>query len=142
LRRIDLIDGGLKFLAGGSDVLIELDFMVEMNDEGFVFVFAQQVIEKRAAGREFLIEDTALTHAGVDEQAKGEWEIGLFGEIGDGLRMAVLGENKVVFGEVIDNFGVFVTDGGEEIDGVDFDSDGSGLLAAKRQIGRQEKKAE
>ena len=133
LRGMNLINGGLEFLAGGSEVLKEFDFVVEMNDEGFVFIFAEKTIEKRAAGGKFLIEYAALTEAGVDQEAEGEGEIGFPGEIGDSLRFGVLGEDEVFFGEVVDEGAVLVADGGEEIDGIDVEGDGGGLLGGERK---------
>ena len=84
------------------------------------------------AGREFFIENAALAHGSVDEEAKGEGKIGLLGEIGDGLGLAVLIEKEVVFREGVDQGAVFVVNGGEEIDGGDVDGDGRGLLGDER----------
>jgi hypothetical protein len=67
----ELIDGGKEFLAGGGEVLEKSDFEIEMDEESFIFVFAQHVIEEGAAGGAFLIEDSALAEAGVHEEAKG-----------------------------------------------------------------------
>ena len=106
--------------------------MIEVDEEGFVFVFAEDMVEEGAAGGAFLIEDVALAEAGVDEQAEGEWEIGFFGEIGDGLWLGVLFEGEVVFGEIADEVAVFVADGGEKIYGCDVYGDG-GLLAGERE---------
>src|SRR4029077_9661340 len=117
-----------EFLTRGGEVLEEFDFVVEMDEEGFVLVFAQDAIEEGAAGGAFLVEEAALAEAGVDEEAEGEREIGLFGEIGDGLGLGVLFESEIVFGEIADEVAVFVADGGEEIDGGDVYGDG-GLLA-------------
>ena len=119
----------------------EFDFVVEMDEERFVFVFAEDAIEERAAGGAFLIEDAALAEAGVDEKAEGEREIGFFGEIGDGLGFAVLVEGEVVFGEVADDVAVLVADSGEEVDGADVDGDRSGLLAGQRKSGEEKKEA-
>ena len=110
-----------------------------MDEEGFVFVFAQDAIEERAAGGALLVEDAALAEAGVDEEAEGEREVGLFGEIGDGLGLAVLVESEVVFGEIADEVAVFVADGGEEIDGGDVEGDGRGLLGEEGEGGEEEK---
>jgi len=105
--------------------------VIEVNQEGFVLVFAQDVIEEGAAGGAFLIEEAALAETGVDEEAEGEREIGLFGEIGDGLGLVVLGEIEVVFGEGVDDAAVLVANGGEKIDGADVDGDGRSLLGEK-----------
>jgi len=113
--------------------------VVEVDEEGFVLVFAQDAIEERAAGGAFLIEDAALAEAGVDEEAEGEREIGVFCEIGDGLGLAVLLEGEVVFGEVADDVAMFVADGGEEVYGGDVDGDGRDLLGEERESGEEEK---
>jgi len=123
-----LIDGGLEFLARGGEVLEEFDLVIEVDEEGFVFIFAEDAVEEGAAGGALLIEDAALAEAGVDEEAEGERELGVFGEIGDGLGLGVLLEGEVVFGEVADEVAMLVADGSEEIDGGDVNGDG-GLLA-------------
>ena len=135
LGRVDLVNGRQELLARGGEVLEEFDFAVEVDDEGLVFILAEQVIEEGMAGGDFLAKDAALAEAGVYEQAEGEGKIGFAGEIGDGLGLAVLVELKIVFGEVVDEGAVFIADGGEEIDGADIDGDGSGLLG---KSGRQE----
>jgi hypothetical protein len=124
-----LVDGREEFLAGRGEVLKEFDFAIEMDEESLIFIFAQDAIEERVAGGAFLIEDAALAEAGINEEAEGEREVGLLGEVGDGLGLAVLFESEVVFGEIADEVAVFVADGGEEIDGGDVDGDGRGLLA-------------
>ncbi len=135
LRRVDLIDGGQEFLTGGGEVLEEFHFVIEMDEEGLVFVFAENVVEEGAAGGTLLIEDAALAEAGVDEEAEGEREVGLLGEIGDSLGLAVLLESEIVFREIANDGAVFIANGGEEIDGGDVDGDGRGLLAEQRQSG-------
>ena len=140
LRRMNLIDGGEEFFARGGEVLKEFDFVIEMDEEGCVLAIAKDVIEEGAAGGAFLVEDAALAETGVNEQAEGEREVGLFGEIGDGLGLAVLFEGEVVFGKIADEVTVFVADGGEEIDGRNAESDGRGLLGEEGERGEEEKK--
>ena len=134
-----MIDGCEEFFARSGEVLEEFDFVIEMDEEGLVFVFAEDVIEKRAAGGAFLIEDAALAEAGVHEEAEGEREIRFLGEIGDGLRLAVLIEGEVVFGEIADEVAVFVSDGGDVIDGGDVEGDRRGLLAEEGNGGEEKK---
>jgi hypothetical protein len=132
---VDLINGGLEFLAGRGEVLQKFYFAIEVYDEGFVFVFAKDVVEERAASGEFLVKDATLAKAGVNEKAEGEGKIGFSGEIGDGLRLGVLFEEEVILNEGVDEGVVFIADGDEEIDSVDVDGDGSGLLAWRiRQV--------
>jgi hypothetical protein len=133
-----LIDGREEFFAGRGEVLKEFDFVIEMDEEGFVFVFAQDAIEERAAGGAFLIENAALAETGVDEKAEGEREVGFFGEIGDGLGLGVLVEGEIVFGEVADEAAVFVANGGEEVDGGYVEGDGRGLLGEDGKSGEEE----
>ena len=137
LRGADLIDGGEKFLAGSGEVLEEFYFVVEVDEEGFVFIFAEDAIEEGSAGGALLIENAALAEAGVDEEAEGEREIGVLCEIGDGLGLGVLFEGEVVFGEIADEVAVLVADSGEEVDGGDGYGDG-GLLAGERESGQDE----
>ena len=85
-----------------------------------------------------MIENATLTEAGVDQEAEGEREVGLFGEIGEGLGLAVLLETEIVFCEIADDVAVFVADGGEEIYGGDAYGDGRGLLAGECESGEQE----
>jgi hypothetical protein len=111
--------------------------VIEVDEEGFVFVFAEDMVEEGAAGGALLIEDAALAEAGINEEAEGEREIGLFGEIGDRLGLGVLFEGEVIFGEIADEVAVLVADGGEEIDGGNVYGDG-GLLAGKRKGDEEE----
>ena len=58
-----------QFLAGRSEVLKQFHFVIEMDHEVFVLVFAKHVVEKAVACRAFLAEDPPLAHAGVHQQA-------------------------------------------------------------------------
>ncbi len=127
---MNLVDRSFEFLARRSDILQQFDFTIEMDDESLVFVFAQDVIDKGATGGEFLIEDAALAHAGVDEEAESKRKIRFLGEIGDGLGLTVLLESEIILGKIADDAAVLVADGGEEIYGIDVNSDWGGLLAA------------
>src|SRR5258708_35188577 len=66
LRGVELIDGCEEFFARSGEVLEEVDFVIEMDEEGLVFVFAEDVIEERAAGGALLLCVAALAEAGVD----------------------------------------------------------------------------
>jgi hypothetical protein len=134
-----LIDSGLEFLSRGGEVLEEFDFVIEVDEEGFVFVFAEDVVEEGSAGGAFLIENAALAEAGVDEEAKGKREIGFFGEVGDGLGFGVLLEGEIVLGEIADQVAAFVADSGDEINGGNVYGDG-GLLVGERKSGEEEGK--
>jgi len=93
------------------------------------------VVKEGAAGGTLLIENATLTEAGVDQEAEGEREVGLFGEIGEGLGLAILLETEIVFCEIADDVAVFVADGGEEIDGGDVDGNRRGLLGKEGKSG-------
>jgi hypothetical protein len=83
-----------------------------MDQEGFVFVFAQDVIEERVAGALFLVEDAPLAEAGVNEQAEGERQVAFAHKILDGLRARVFLESEVGLIQIGDDFAVLVADGG------------------------------
>ncbi len=145
LRRVDLVDGRVKLLVGGGEILEEFDLAIEVDEEGLVLVFAQEVVEEHMAGGDFLRQEAALTAAGVDKQAEGEGQVRLTGEIGDGMGLGVLLEQEIVFGEVVDECAMFVADGGEEIDGGDVDGDWRSLPGDQRgnlQITEHEKARE
>ena len=57
------------------------------------------------------------------------------------MRLGVLFEEEIVFGEVVDEGVVFVADGNEEVDGVDLNGDGHRLLGGSREVleGKQAK---
>ncbi len=83
-----------------------------MDQEGFVFVLAQDVIEERIAGALLLIEDAPLAKARVNEQAEGERQIAFACEILDRLRTGVFLEREVRLIQVGDDFPVLIADGG------------------------------
>jgi hypothetical protein len=105
-----------------------------MDDECLI-LFPQDAIEENVAGVAFLRENAADAHAGVHEEAEGEGEIGLLGKILDGLRVAIFGEDEIVFSEIGDELALFVADGGEDVDDFYFDGDFRILLATKRCAG-------
>ncbi len=112
---IDFVDGGLKFLVRGCEVLQKGHFTVKLNDEGFIFIFAQDLIEESATGSALLVEDTPLAHAGVDKQTEGEREIGFLGEVGNGLRLAILLEDEVVLRQIANDAFMFIVDRGNHV---------------------------
>lgn len=128
---------GAKFVAGIGEVLEEFDFAIEMNEEGLVFIGAKHFGEESIGGVAFAIEDAALAERSVDKKAESEREITFFGEVGDGLRVAVFVEFEIVFVEGVDDFALFVADGGVEGDFFDVDGDfwGFGLLRLRGLCG-------
>ena len=77
-----------------------------------------------AANFLFHFEHAQLAIAGIDENAEGQRQIGFGLEIFDGLGLAVLGDVKVVFGEVGDQRAMLVFDVEEELDDLDVDLEG------------------
>src|SRR6202034_1955694 len=70
LRPAQLVERRFQLLPRGSQVLQQLHFAVEVNHERLVLVFAQHMIEKGVAGVALLIEEAALAHAGIYQQAQ------------------------------------------------------------------------
>ena len=92
-----------------------------MNDEGLVAIFTDHLIKKAVAGAALLIEDASLAQAGVDEQAQGQWKIGLATEVMNRLRAAILSQGEILFAQVVDDFSGFVADRGQDIDHIHLD---------------------
>src|SRR5580692_4035046 len=139
LRRLELIERSFEFLSRRSQLQEKLHFVVEVDEKGFVLVFTEYVLEKRAAGGALLIENAPLAHAGIHQQAERQRKIGFVNKIGDRLRMAILVQDKIILGQIGEEFSVLVADGGEQVHGLDVDGDGRALLTAQRGIRQREK---
>ena len=90
-----------------GEILHEINVDVETDDERLVFG-TQGALEKRASHFLFHVENVHLAAAGIDEDPKGEREVGFGLEIFNGLMLAVLEEVEVVLGEVGDQRTVLV----------------------------------
>ena len=108
-------------------------FAIEVNHERLVLVFAKHVIEESVAGVALLVEDAALAHAGIHQQAQGERKIGVRREIGNCLRMAVLLQREIIFGEVANQSAMFIAHRGEHRHQLDVHGDGGALLLAEQR---------
>jgi hypothetical protein len=53
--------------------------------------------------------------------------------------MAILVQDKIILGQIGEEFSVLVADGGEQVHGLDVDGDGRALLTAQRGIRQREK---
>ena len=90
-----------------------------MDEERFVLVLAQDVLEEFVAGVALPIEHARLAAAGIEQQAEREREIALLGEVADGLRAPVFLDGELVLGQIVDDFALLVADGGQDVDDVD-----------------------
>jgi hypothetical protein len=124
---------------GGSEVLEEFDFAIEMHDEGLVFGLGQHVIQELLAGGALFVEDIALAQAGVDQQAESERQIFLLREVADGLRTAILCEGEVVFRQRVDDGAVLVPDGNRQGHDFDLHRHGGGHIALLGVLGEQKR---
>ena len=111
LRRSELIDGCAQLVLVRSHVGEQIDFAVELDQEGFIAGVGHHLVEKMLAGRALGIENVALAHAGVDEQPERKGEIGVPVEVLDGLRTTILGEREVILGEVGNDGSMLVAHG-------------------------------
>src|SRR5271157_535226 len=129
LRIVEFFQRCLQLLARRSQVLQELDLPIEVDYEGLVLVvWAHEVVEEAVAGDALLLDQTALARAGVHQQSQGEGHVSHLGEIVDGLRLAVLLQFEVVFGQVVDDLPVLVEHRGENVDDLDVRGEGWRLL--------------
>ena len=83
----------------------------------------------------FHIEDAHLAAAGIDQDAQRKREIGFGLEVFDGLRLAVLEEVEVVFGEVGNQRAMLVFDVEEQLDDFDVDLEGLDGLVLRLVVG-------
>ncbi len=100
----------LQSVTRGSEVLEQLHLAVKMNDECLVFGGSQHLIQETIAGRFLLIQNTPLTHAGADKQAKRKGKVGFLRKIPNRLRMTIFLENEIVFGQIADDLAMLVPD--------------------------------
>src|SRR6185437_4871794 len=87
------------------------------------------------AGLLFHGQDVLLRAGGIEQNADGEREFFLLGEVLDGLGNFVLGDRAVGLGEV-GYEAVLVARGEEDVDEVDVDVDGGGVDVGDRLGGR------
>src|SRR6185312_13958181 len=116
-------------------ILQKLHFMIEVDEEGDVLFLFQHLVEKFVAGGALVVQHIALAKTGVHEQAEGERQVALLRKIMDGLWGAVIGEDEIVFGEILDQRAVFIAHGGKCIDDIYFYGD-IGWLVGRGGIGR------
>jgi hypothetical protein len=149
----EFLERGLKFGAGSGEVLQEFYLARELDDAGLIAGSGEHLFEKSSAGGSLLVEDTALTEAGIDQQAESEGEIGVLVEVADVLGVAVYLKNEVVFSEVLDEGPFLIADDDGEIDeaGIDRERGGGGnwrlfrgdrgLLLGVKEAGKRQDKA-
>src|ERR1035437_4867439 len=68
------------------------------------------------AGRPFFFDQAALAPAGIHQQAERQRQVAFLGEIANDLRAAVLVQQKIVLGEVLDNRARLVAHVGIQVD--------------------------
>ncbi len=133
--RVDLPESLLEERARGGEVLQKLYLTGELRDECLIFGCGEHLVEEGAAGGALFVEDAALGAAGVHEKAEDEREVGVLVEVTDGLGFAVDLEDKIIFGEVLDEGSLFVADDDRQIDEAGIDGDRRGGRGGGR-IGR------
>ena len=132
------VDGGLVYgafeLAGAVGVVgEEIDVNVEGDEEGLV-LGGDDVLEELGSGLLLEGQDAYLAAAGVEEDADGEGEVLLLGEVLGGLEGLVLVDAAVVLVEVGD-VAVLIADGEVDVDEVDVDLEGLGLADIDGRLG-------
>ncbi len=121
------VDGGLVDgageLAGTAGVVGEKVYVdVEGDEEGLV-LGGEDLFEEARAGLLLEGKDVLLAAAGIEQNADGEGEIFLLGEVFDGLRIVVLVDLAVFLAEAGD-VAVLVADGEIGVDEVDVELEG------------------
>jgi len=89
-----------------------------VDQERFVFVFTEDVLEEVVAGVALLIDQAALAAAGIHQQPQDQGSVGLLGEILDRLHAAVFFEREIVLGEIVNDLAVLVADTHQHVDDI------------------------
>ena len=137
LRHVKFLQRRFQLLVRRGQVLQQLDVPIKMDDEGLVLFRTHQVVQEAIAGRALLLQHASLTHAGVNQQTKRERQVRIFGEVTDGLRMAVLLQLEVVLGQVVDDLAVLVAHRGQHVDHLDVGGKRRRFLAGGRLLTRR-----
>ena len=122
-----LVQRGLQFLPRRRQILQQLHFAIEVNQKGLIAILAQYVIHEGPAGAALPIQKPPLAHAGVHQQSQDQRQIGLLREIFYRLRMPILLQNKIILGQILDQFSVFVPHAGQHVYDAHVDGNRRGL---------------
>jgi hypothetical protein len=121
-----LLESGLEQWAGRGQILQELSFGSELNNECLIFRRSQHLIEEGAAGGSFLVDDFSLREACVYQQTEGKGEIGVLVEVANRLRLTVDLKDEVILRKILNERSFFVADDDREVDEAGVDGDGGG----------------
>jgi hypothetical protein len=91
----------------------------EVDDECLVLILTQDLLEELVARAALVFEHARHAEAGIDQQSERQRQIGLAGEVFDGLRTAVFVQGEVFLGEVLDDLAALFVDGGKDVDDLD-----------------------
>ena len=116
------VDGAFDFAGAVGVVGEEVDVDIEGDKEGFI-LGGEDVLEEFGARLLLEGEDVLLGAGGIEEDADGEGEVFLLGEVFGFLEFLILVDAAVVLVEVGD-VAVLVADGEVDVDEVDVDFEG------------------
>jgi len=132
---LQFVDAGGKQLDVVGEILRHLALGVEADDEGFVEVGADRVLQKADGGVLLEIETAVNRAADVDEQAEMQREIGFAAEIENRLRGLMVVENgEIGLVEVANKFAVLVGSDEQDVNFVDAIANGkhrAGLIVVR-----------
>ena len=115
LRWLDLLCGRCQLLPRRSQVLQQLDLMIEVDYKRRVSALAHYLIEERFAGLALVRQHLRNASAGVDEQSEFEWQVRLAYEVFDRLWTAVFVQRKILFGKIVQDLTVLVANGCQHV---------------------------
>src|SRR5215469_3795064 len=126
--RIDagFVDGAVENAAVVGEVSEEVDVGIEGDNHGLI-TLAQDSVKETGAGILDRAKHALFAAGGVEQKSEGDGKSHFLGEEGDLFFVSVLADLEVVLLEVGDNALIFVADGGEQVDEVDFGLDGRRL---------------
>ena len=102
-------------------VLQQLDLAIKVDYKRTVFRGGNHLVEKGPAGSTLLVQIVAFAHAGINQQANRQRKVRLLVEIADRLRLAVLFQHKIVFGEAGHDLAMLIPNGHRQSDDLHID---------------------
>jgi hypothetical protein len=102
------VKSGFQLIAVSSEVLQQLDLLIEMNHEGHVLI-VKHLVEKNEAGVALIFQHAPLAVAGIHQQSQRERQVRVLIEVMDGLGAAIFFQDEIILAEIADNLFVLVT---------------------------------
>ncbi|MCX6626094.1 MAG: hypothetical protein NTW28_00495 [Candidatus Solibacter sp.] len=117
--RFQILQRLFQQLARRGDILQEFHIEIEVDHKRHILLGTQHLFEEAVTGRTLFFDQAALAPAGIHQQAERKRQIAFLRKITDDLGAAVLIQQEVVLGEVLDDRARLVAHVGKQVDYLD-----------------------